>query len=150
MEAWKKFHATTITRQVRIFFLPFLSHSILFGCNLAKKPTELSSHQISLDVGRTIFHFLNRVEIFMAVLLLLDFQTLFHSHPSLGIYVLIPMLILAIQAFLWQPALDQRAIIIINGGVPSSSNVHLLYVFTEVVKELLLFATSYYVFAALF
>eukprot|EP00698_Gefionella_okellyi_P024503 TRINITY_DN866_c0_g1_i1.p1 TRINITY_DN866_c0_g1~~TRINITY_DN866_c0_g1_i1.p1 ORF type:complete len:143 (-),score=10.07 TRINITY_DN866_c0_g1_i1:743-1171(-) len=99
LEAWVKFRAKTLTRPV------------------------------GLDVGRTVFKALNRVELCLSfaafVLLLLA------NCPEM----ILPIAIVLIQTFSLQPVLFKRAQDIIDGKhVASRPILHIVYVGSEFVK----------------
>lgn len=128
MESWKKFQAVTLTKKV------------------------------GLDVGRTVFHTLNRVEIVLSFLLLLIVESLQGlSMVFISVVVLVTVVVsilyllastlifyqLFVQVWWLQPALDKRAIDIMHGNEPPSSTIHIIYVLLEVVKVLCLLALPY-------
>jgi hypothetical protein len=117
LEAWKKFQAVSLNRKV------------------------------GLDVGRTVFHALNRVEIILNAILVVLFI------KSQGLQQLFPYwqlgslsLILLLQVIWLQPSLDNRALIIIKGDNPPANMVHFIYIFGElakVVTHVLVFKTFF-------
>lgn len=95
---------------------------------------------IGLNIGRLVFAALNKVELFFMIVLLISMfktqwlktkKTLRNLLISLGV-------ILIVQTFYLLPSLDQRAALIINGGEPSTSYLHMYYVFLEMLKAILL------------
>lgn len=95
---------------------------------------------IGLNIGRLVFAVLNKVELFFMIVLLISMfktqwlktkKTLRNLLISLGV-------ILIVQTFYLLPSLDQRAALIINGGEPSTSYLHMYYVFLEMLKAILL------------
>lgn len=109
MEAWLKFQAPGVT-------LP-----------------------IGLGIGRLIFGALNKVEwVFALAILLTSFVKQRGSIKRQNLYFLIPLLILILQSIWLLPALDVRAVQLIEGQVVPPSNLHFYYVGCEVVKVIAL------------
>lgn len=131
LEAWKKFQAVSLTRKVA--FSSF-------------------SHQIGLDVGRTIFHALNQVETILAAIL---FPFVAKAH-SLGVFSFneeialgISVVLLAVQVYVTQPLLDDRALVIISGEIPPKSAFHVVSILVEFIKVVCLVSVSYSFIASL-
>jgi hypothetical protein len=95
---------------------------------------------IGLSIGRLVFGALNKVELFfMAVLLISAFKLRWFKRNKTLRNILIALLVLLLaQTFYLLPALDQRAVMIINGSVPSASYFHFYHVFFELSKVILL------------
>lgn len=109
MEAWLKFQAPGVT-------LP-----------------------IGLGIGRLVFGALNKVEwVFALAILLTSFVKQRGSIKRQNLYFLIPLLILILQSIWLLPALDVRAVQLIEGQVVPPSNLHFYYVGCEVVKVIAL------------
>jgi len=109
MEAWLKFQAPGVT-------LP-----------------------IGLGIGRLVFGALNKVEwVFALAILLTSFVKQRGSVKRQNLYFLIPLLILILQSIWLLPALDVRAVQLIEGQVVPPSNLHFYYVGCEVVKVIAL------------
>jgi uncharacterized membrane protein (DUF485 family) len=109
MEAWLKFQAPGVT-------LP-----------------------IGLGIGRLVFGALNKVEWVIALAILLtSFVKQRGSVKRQNLYFLIPLIILILQSIWLLPALDVRAVQLIEGQVVPPSNLHFYYVGCEVVKVIAL------------
>lgn len=110
MEAWLKFQAPGVT-------LP-----------------------IGLGIGRLVFSALNKVEWFLAIVILgnLYFSKVKLSKITHLLYIL-PVVLLLIQTFWALPALDDRATLYIKQAVVPSSNLHYYYVGMEILKIVCLF-----------
>ena len=90
---------------------------------------------VGLGIGRIVFNALNNVEWVLVIALIVDIFVL--KNGKLFLYQLfyaIPVFILILQTVWLLPVLDQQAEMIIQGGEPVSSNVHIYYVIGEVVK----------------
>jgi hypothetical protein len=87
---------------------------------------------IAVDVGRTVFWALNRVElIFATTIAFISFVENVYR-----IQLLVPIALLVLQVLLLQPSLDRRAIYYnLNGSPPSSGHIiHTAYVLIELTK----------------
>lgn len=106
MEAWLKFKALGVTRE------------------------------IGLAIGRLVFSALNKVEIFLAIVLLLALVKLPKAPISknIGLYAACPILLL--QTVYLLPQLDERADQIINCVEVGPSYLHFVYVLLECIKVL--------------
>lgn len=104
---------------------------------------DLITRVVGLDVGRNVFHALNRVEIVfaLAAFLLTVKDIVAHSPSTLvtGVW-LAPVVIVALQSLWLQPLLDARARMFIKGTpLPKSQSwLHLAYVLVELAKVLAL------------
>jgi len=126
MESWVKFTAPTMPREV------------------------------GLDVGRTVFAALNRVEIIWSVLSFLLVQEIFYCHQDLHnplavhriVLLVLPFVILAIQTLHLQPVLDRRArLIMTKQPLEGGAMPHHLYIILEVVKVVALFTNGLAMFS---
>lgn len=98
---------------------------------------------VGLGIGRLVFGALNKVEWILAIAVLAD---LVRHRPNrqAAVWLGLPLIILVLQTVWLLPALDVRAESIIQGGMPSHSNLHFVFVAFEIVKVtgLVLFGTS--------
>lgn len=109
MEAWLKFRAPGIT-------LP-----------------------LGLGIGRIVFRALNKVELVfsLSIFLNLFINKRMLVFKNLGFYV--ALCILLLQTFWMLPALDFRAQLYIDNAIVPPSNLHFYYVFSEIIKVIMLF-----------
>ncbi|TYA84331.1 hypothetical protein FUA24_06705 [Seonamhaeicola marinus] len=109
MESWLKFRATGVTLE------------------------------IGLSIGKLVFFALNKVEIFLALVIITAFilskQSIIKKR---NISFLLIIIILIIQSIYLLPQLDYRAEQIIDGFKLAKSYLHLYYVAFEAIKLLLL------------
>lgn len=96
------------------------------------------SLEVGLDVGRTVFSALNKVESGLAILLLISFF-ISGADKKIIFTFSIAAIILLIQTFWLLPSLSEQAAIIIRGEVPPGSSDHILYIILESIKIILLF-----------
>lgn len=95
------------------------------------------SLEVGLDVGRTVFSALNKIELGFAVLIIISF---FISSVEKKIILTFSFIfiILLMQTFWLLPSLNERAAVIISGGVPPDSSDHILYIILELIKIIML------------
>lgn len=129
---------------IPILWLGFVL-SISFMEAWLKFQAEGVTQVIGLSIGRLVFSALNKVELFfMLVLLVSAFKMAwFKKKKSLRNILIALLVLLLVQTFYLLPALDQRAVMIINGSIPSASYFHFYYVFFELSKVILLVIFSH-------
>lgn len=98
-----------------------------------KFQAELVTLPIGLSVGRIIFGTLNKIEWVLLALILLSeaMNRLRHGTPQ---WTVVLLAILCFQSFWLLPALDARAVLIIEGNLLPPSNTHFYYLAFEVAK----------------
>ena len=98
---------------------------------------------VGLGIGRLIFWTLNKIEIVLAIFLVIS---LFVNKPK-GRFPVLAFGVIAVLLFLetvWLlPVLDARASEVINGTAAPYSNMHLFYIAFDGIKFLLLFALGW-------
>lgn len=122
MEAWLKFQAPGVT-------LP-----------------------IGLGIGRIVFKALNQIEWVFAIVIILNFALRrIRKANNKMIFLVIPLMILTVQTLELLPALDARALQIINGEILEPSVTHTVYIVLEAVKviSLLIFGSTLFLQARL-
>lgn len=127
--------------------IPFIWFGAVAAISFMEAPLKFTAPNITiplgLGIGMIIFHTLNKIEIVLCVLLALSF---FFARPK-GKFPFtafaIVALILVIQTFVLYPMLDERAIQVINGNAPPYSNLHIIYIVSDSIKVLLLFALGF-------
>jgi len=96
------------------------------------------SLEIGLRIGKLVFSSLNKVELIFAALswLLVLVASQKHKTSPLSVKLLLSTvtIVLLLQTLWLLPQLSARADIIIQGGHPASSPIHLLYGILEVLK----------------
>ncbi|MBX2887697.1 MAG: hypothetical protein KF829_03520 [Ferruginibacter sp.] len=99
---------------------------------------------LGLGIGKIVFKALNRVESFLAIIILAGL--LYSKHPA-GIMVkfwfITAIVVLAIQTIWMLPALEKRAQLLIEGKRPSSSKLHMWFVVMETTKVICLFSFGF-------
>ena len=94
---------------------------------------------IGLSIGRLVFNMLNKVELFLAFVILVNLIAYRGFLEKRNIFYFIPVVIILIQTFFILPALDTRAQLHIDGQSVPPSKLHFYYVGMEVVKLFSLF-----------
>jgi len=90
---------------------------------------------LGLSVGQVVFRALNRVEVFLAFLILiLNISNKKNRESIIKDFIFIPVVILVVQSSWLLPVLDKRASTIIAGGNVIDNNLHLWYVLLELIK----------------
>lgn len=88
-----------------------------------------------LGIGKLVFSALNKVEIVLALIILLQLVLAKTSFLNMNnVFYLIPVLILLAQSVWLLPALDARADMHIQGIEVPGSSLHIYYVVFEVIK----------------
>ena len=95
---------------------------------------------LGLGIGRLVFSALNKVELFLALMIILSLML--HSNELFDTpnqWFFIPLLLLILQSLWLLPALDHRALNSIKGVQLPKTNLHFYYVGFEAVKVVCLF-----------
>lgn len=125
--------------------LPFLWAGLVLGLSFIETPLKFTAPGITLPlglgIGRQVFKVLNWIEIGLVVVTLAA-----HGPIRMSVLKRAPLLlvaaIVAAQTLWLLPAMDERTTVVIAGGDPGESYHHVLYVFMEVTKLLMLFAAG--------
>ncbi len=99
---------------------------------------------LGLGIGKIVFRALNRVESFLAIIILAG---LLYSKQTAGFmakfWFITTIVLLAIQTIWMLPALEKRAQLFINGKRPPSSKLHIWFVGMETAKVVCLFSFGF-------
>jgi hypothetical protein len=125
-----------------ILIIAALWAGLLTGVSFLATPAKFMAPSLSLpvalDVGRQTFFVFNRVEIGIAVVLLISLA--WHRRTWFAVGFGVGMLACVLVETIWLlPLLDARVTTIIAGGVPPPSLLHQLYIGIESIKLLGLF-----------
>lgn len=104
MEAWLKFQAPGITLE------------------------------LGLSIGSLVFSALNKVELVLALIILIEILRTWSSFSMRRIWLLVPIAILLLGTFWLLPQLNSRAMTIVQGLPVQRSNLHFYFVLLEVLK----------------
>lgn len=91
---------------------------------------------IGLSIGRVVFYGLNKVE---WVLALFTMGYFVFRREKASVFLVIPIVLLALQTFFLLPALSGRVDLVLEGKELPASFTHLYYLGAEVVKVVFLF-----------
>jgi len=94
---------------------------------------------IGLGIGRLIFFVLNKIEIVLAVMLVISFFLQRPKGKFAASAAAIILVLLGLETLWLLPALDVRAEQVINGTAAPFSNTHLFYIAFDAIKLVLLF-----------
>lgn len=124
--------------------VPFVWFGLLGGISFLEAPLKFHAPNVTLalglGIGQLVFFWLNKIEIGLAVLLLISF---FVEKPKakfpLAAFGIIAVLLILETVWLL-PVLDARAIEVIGGTAAPGSHTHFVYIAFDAVKFILLFA----------
>lgn len=123
-----------------LFWLGFLA-GVSFLATPVKFLAPSLTLPVALDVGRQTFAILNPMELLFVILLsgvaALAWRSTGPGRVTLAMTVVLLLLVLAQMLWLL-PVLDARVEVILQGGTPPASRLHLLYIVMDVVKLLIL------------
>lgn len=91
---------------------------------------------IGVGIGRLVFDVLNKVEIFLAIMVLIFWWQVKQEKPKDASYIAfgIALVVLAIQTLVLLPLMDTRADLRLQGAVLPPSYMHIYYVGGEIIK----------------
>jgi hypothetical protein len=123
--------------------IPFVWFGMVAAISFMEAPLKFQAPGITiplgLGIGRLIFWTLNKIEIVLAIVMLLS---LLLNKPRRR-FALIAFgsvaVILLLETVWLLPLLDARATDVINGTTAPFSNLHLVYIVFDAIKLLLLF-----------
>ena len=126
--------------------IPFVWFGAVCAISFMEAPLKFQAPgitvELGLGIGRLVFQVLNKIEVALALLLL---ASLICSKPKFNLLsslFAIVLAILFIQTVWLLPALDARAAALLNGDPQSPSHLHIIYIFADSVKVILLFAVG--------
>ena len=118
---------------------------LLFGVSFLATPAKFSAPSLELaaaiDVGRQTFRVLNWAEMVLA----LGALAMVFGAPSktwVRAAVVLAAALVALETVWLLPFLDSRAEVVIQGGTPPPSSLHVLYIAADVAKLFLLLAAG--------
>lgn len=128
-------------RFVYIVILCFIWSGMLLGISFLEAPVKFTAPSLTLsvglDVGRHVFQAFNKVEIVFGTLLCV---LVIRSQLSLLNKLLFGLiaLFLVLECVWLLPVLDERALVIIAGGVPENESPHNWYILFDALKVITL------------
>jgi hypothetical protein len=124
--------------------IPFVWFGLIGGISFMEAPLKFQAPNITiplgLGIGRIVFFVLNKIEIILAILMIITFVKFKPKGKySMRMFGLIAFL-LFLQTVWLLPALDARAALVISGEAAPGSTLHLVYIVFDALKFILLFA----------
>lgn len=127
--------------QIAALLVPTIWASLLIGVAFIATPAKFQAPSLSLavamDVGRVTFALFNPVE-WLMLALFVPVIVLAGADRMRALIVGALAIILIVQTGVLMPVLDARLGVIIAGGSPPPSSVHLIYIGLDVLKLLVL------------
>lgn len=127
------------TRIIQIA-IPFIWFGMIGAISFMEAPLKFQAPGVTLplglSIGRLIFFALNKIEIVLAMILIIAFIRQMPKPHAPKILLGIVLISLLIQTFWLLPFLDARAQQVIAGVAPPFSSLHLVYIAIEAVKFL--------------
>lgn len=127
-----------LSYQVQPMLLYMWSGLLLAGSFIAapaKFQAPSLTDSIALEVGRAQFFWLGIAEFVFCSLLII---TVVFSSRLIRVLSAVIISLFVVQQFVLMPPLDARAMLVIAGISPSKSYLHLIYIFIECIKLILL------------
>lgn len=128
-------------RNVYIVILCFIWSGMLLAISFLEAPVKFTAPSltlpVALDVGRHVFQAFNKVEIIFGTLLLV---LVIRSQLTMLNKLLFAFVsaLLVLESVWLLPVLDQRALIIIAGGIPEKESLHSWYILFDAFKVIAL------------
>lgn len=95
---------------------------------------------LGLGIGRLVFQVLNKIEMVLAVVVIVTFLwQKIPLHRKGGVLFLVALGVLVLQTVWLLPALDERAVMMMEGQEVPDSKLHFVYVALELIKTVCLF-----------
>ena len=124
--------------------VPFAWLGMVLAISFMEAPLKFQAPGITiplgLGIGQLVFFALNKMEIVCGLLLLLAFWRGRDNTRSETFVFGVALVILVLETIWVLPVLDARAEEVIAGTAPPFSNLHLVYIFLDAAKLVLLLA----------
>jgi hypothetical protein len=124
--------------------IPFIWFGAVGAISFMEAPLKFTAPNVTLalglGIGRVVFQTLNKIEIVLALVLIVS---VFMQRPKgkSWIYFLgIAACLLLLETIWLLPLLDARAIQVLSGNAPPFSNSHIIYIVFDAIKFISLFA----------
>lgn len=123
--------------------IPFIWFGAIGAISFMEAPLKFTAPNITLalglGIGRIVFQTLNKIEIVLAIVLIISVFMQRPKGQSWIYFLSIASVLLLLETVWLLPALDERAIKVISGNAPPFSNVHIVYIVFDAIKFLSLF-----------
>lgn len=123
--------------------VPFVWFGLVIGISFMETPLKFQAPNITLPlglgIGRLVFFVLNKIEIILAILMLISFVKAKPKNKVASAAFRTVVVLLFLETVWLLPVLDARASSVINGDDVPESNFHLIYIVFDAIKLVLLF-----------
>ena len=124
--------------------IPFIWFGALGAISFMEAPLKFTAPNVTLalglGIGRIVFQTLNKIEIILAILLVLSFVFECPKGGKSWLYCFGAIAVLLLLETVWLlPVLDARADEVIKGTASPNSNTHVIYIAFDAVKFVSLF-----------
>lgn len=123
--------------------IPFIWFGAIGAISFMEAPLKFTAPNITLPlglgIGRIVFQTLNKIEIVLALLLIISVFRQRPKEKSWLYFLGIAVALLLFETVWLLPVLDERAVQVINGNAPPFSNTHIIYILFDAVKFISLF-----------
>ncbi|MDQ6787934.1 MAG: hypothetical protein M3033_14100 [Acidobacteriota bacterium] len=121
----------------------FVWFGLIVGISFIETPLKFQAPNITiplgLGIGRLVFFALNKIEIILAILMLISFVKAKPKNKIASAAFRLIAVLLFLQTVWLLPLLDERAVLVINGDYAPQSNLHFIYILFDAIKLVLLF-----------
>ena len=125
--------------QIAVVFIWF---GLVAGISFVEAPLKFQAPNITiplgLGIGRLVFFALNKIEIILAILMLISFVKAKPKNKIASAAFRTVVVLLFLETVWLLPVLDARADLILNGETPPQSNLHFIYIVFDAIKLVLL------------
>jgi hypothetical protein len=127
--------------------VPFVWFGMIGAISFMEAPLKFTAPSVTLGlglgIGRIVFQTLNKIELALAVLMIVSFVVA-RPRGKFWIYLFGATLVLLVLETVWLlPVLDERALAVIGGNSPPASGAHFVYIAFDAVKFVLLFVLGW-------
>lgn len=123
----------------------FVWSGLIIGISFIEAPLKFTAPNITttlgLGIGRVVFTAMNKVEIILAVLIIVSTVRI-PIHTTHWWYIAVPLVCLIVQTYWMYAVLNPRVEAILSDKTVEASSVHLWYVVLEVIKFLSIIITG--------
>lgn len=123
--------------------IPFIWFGAIGAISFMEAPLKFTAPNITLPlglgIGRIVFQTLNKIEIVLALLLLISVFLQKPKGKSWLYFLGIAAGLLFLETVWLLPVLDERAMHVISGNAPPFSNAHVVYIVFDAIKFVCLF-----------
>jgi hypothetical protein len=127
--------------------IPFIWFGAVCSISFMEAPLKFQAPNITtelgLGIGRLVFYALNKVEVVLALVLLVSFIYVRPKRDLTFALTAIVFAILFLQSVWLLPLLDARAALLLNGEPLPPSHLHIVYIAADAIKAVLLLVVGF-------